>query len=73
MQQHKQGLFALHSATLLLGGTALFSKLVPLTTLGIISGVGSALLFTLRNILYKHKLSQYSGPQTMFYQTLVNH
>ncbi len=40
-------------------------------TLGIISGVVSALLFTFRNILYQHKLSQYSGPQTMFYQTLL--
>ncbi|QUM86729.1 MULTISPECIES: DMT family transporter [unclassified Moritella] len=40
-------------------------------TLGIISGISSAFLFTLRNILYKRKLSHYSGPHTMFYQTLL--
>jgi len=40
-------------------------------TLGIASGIASALLFTIRNILYKSKLSHCSGPQTMFYQTLL--
>ncbi len=40
-------------------------------TLGIITGVISALFFALRNILHKKKFSQYSGPHTMLYQTLV--
>ena len=38
---------------------------------GMITGVISAFLFTLRNLLHKHKFSRYSGPQAMFYQTLV--
>lgn len=40
-------------------------------TLGIITGVISACFFSLRNILHKRHFSQYSGPQTMMYQTLV--
>lgn len=40
-------------------------------TLGIISGVFSGFLFALRNILHKNYFSQYSGPHTMLYQTLV--
>lgn len=40
-------------------------------TLGIISGVLSGFLFALRNILHKNYFSQYSGPHTMLYQTLV--
>nr|WP_285817574.1 DMT family transporter [Echinimonas agarilytica] len=39
---------------------------------GIMTGVFSALLFTLRNLLYRYKFSRYSGPQAMFYQTLVS-
>lgn len=41
------------------------------TTLGILLGVVSAFLFTIRNIVHKRRFSQYSGPQAMFYQTLV--
>lgn len=40
-------------------------------TLGIATGVFSAFLFALRNILHKNYFSQYSGPHTMLYQTLV--
>ena len=40
-------------------------------TLGIAVGVLSAALFTARNILHKKYFSEYSGPQAMFYQTLV--
>ncbi|WP_434341394.1 DMT family transporter [Motilimonas cestriensis] len=39
--------------------------------LGILLGVFSAMLFAARNLLYKHKFSQYNGPQTMLYQVLV--
>lgn len=38
---------------------------------GIFTGILSALLFTLRNLLHKYKFSRYNGPQAMFYQTLV--
>lgn len=41
------------------------------TTMGIVMGVFSGVLFALRNITHKRYFSQYSGPQTMFYQTLV--
>jgi len=40
-------------------------------TLGIITGVISAVFFALRNILHKNYFSHYSGPHTMLYQTLV--
>ncbi|MBS3798455.1 DMT family transporter [Pseudoalteromonas sp. BDTF-M6] len=40
-------------------------------TLGIVTGVFSALCFALRNIFQKRYFTHYSGPQTMFYQTLV--
>lgn len=40
-------------------------------TLGVITGVISALFFSIRNIAHKRYFSQYGGPQTMFYQTLV--
>ena len=40
-------------------------------TLGIATGILSAMFFSLRNILHKHYFSQYSGPHTMLYQTLV--
>ncbi len=40
-------------------------------TLGILTGIISAFFFSLRNILHKHYFSQYSGPHTMLYQTLV--
>ncbi|WP_338365720.1 DMT family transporter [uncultured Pseudoalteromonas sp.] len=40
-------------------------------TLGVILGVVSALFFSIRNITHKRFFSQYGGPQTMFYQTLV--
>ncbi|WP_018691551.1 DMT family transporter [Algicola sagamiensis] len=41
------------------------------TTQGILISILSALLFTLRNILHKHKFSQYSGQHAMLYQTIV--
>ncbi|PHR82496.1 MAG: EamA family transporter [Colwellia sp.] len=40
-------------------------------TLGIATGVLSALFFALRNIIHKNHFSHYSGPHTMLYQTLV--
>jgi len=40
-------------------------------TLGVVTGVVSALFFAIRNITHKRYFSEYSGPQTMFYQTLV--
>jgi len=40
-------------------------------TLGIATGVISAVFFALRNILHKNYFSHYSGPHTMLYQTLV--
>ncbi len=40
-------------------------------TLGIVTGILSAVCFSLRNILHKHYFSRYSGPHTMLYQTLV--
>ncbi|ALO36676.1 permease [Colwellia sp. MT41] len=40
-------------------------------TLGIVTGIFSALFFALRNILHKNYFSHYSGPHTMLYQTLV--
>ncbi|ABM01238.1 DMT family transporter [Shewanella amazonensis] len=40
-------------------------------TLGILVGVLSAALFTARNLLHKRYFAQYTGPQAMFYQTLV--
>ncbi len=40
-------------------------------TLGIITGVISAVFFALRNILHKNYFSHYSGPHAMLYQTLV--
>ncbi len=40
-------------------------------TLGIITGVISAVFFALRNILHKNYFAHYSGPHTMLYQTLV--
>ena len=40
-------------------------------TLGIATGVFSAVFFALRNILHKNYFSHYSGPHTMLYQTLV--
>jgi drug/metabolite transporter (DMT)-like permease len=40
-------------------------------TLGVLTGVVSGLFFAIRNITHKRYFSQYGGPQTMFYQTLV--
>ncbi|MFY8274019.1 DMT family transporter [Pseudoalteromonas sp. SSDWG2] len=40
-------------------------------TLGIVTGIFSALCFAMRNILQKRYFTHYSGPQTMFYQTLI--
>jgi len=40
-------------------------------TLGILMGVFSAFFFALRNILHRNYFTQYSGPHTMLYQTLV--
>ena len=41
------------------------------TTLGILTGVVSAFLFALRNVLHKRQFAHYKGTQAMFYQTLV--
>ena len=43
----------------------------PAILKGIVTGIFSALLFTLRNLLHKYKFARYSGPHAMFYQTLV--
>lgn len=40
-------------------------------TLGIATGVFSALCFSLRNILQKKYFTHYSGPHTMLYQTAI--
>ncbi len=40
-------------------------------TLGVLTGIVSALFFAFRNIIHKRYFSQYGGPQTMFYQTVV--
>lgn len=40
-------------------------------TLGIITGVISAFLFALRNVLHKNHFSHYSGPHAMLYQAMV--
>jgi drug/metabolite transporter (DMT)-like permease len=40
-------------------------------TLGIVTGIISAVFFALRNILQKKYFAHYSGPHTMLYQTLV--
>ncbi|CAH9059281.1 putative cystine transporter YijE [Pseudoalteromonas holothuriae] len=40
-------------------------------TLGIITGIISGALFALRNLLQKRFFASYSGPHTMFYQTLT--
>ena len=40
-------------------------------TLGIVTGIISAIFFVMRNILHKNCFSHYSGPHTMLYQTLV--
>ena len=41
------------------------------TTLGVALGVISAFFFSVRNILYRHSFSHYSGSKTMLYQCLV--
>ncbi|CAM4077613.1 DMT family transporter [Pseudoalteromonas byunsanensis] len=40
-------------------------------TLGIITGIFSGALFATRNLLQKRFFASYSGPHTMFYQTLT--
>jgi drug/metabolite transporter (DMT)-like permease len=40
-------------------------------TLGIITGISSAFLFSVRNILHKTYFNHYSGPHTMLYQALI--
>jgi len=40
-------------------------------TLGIIIGIISAFFFAFRNIIHKRYFSQYGGPQTMLYQTVI--
>ncbi|MBQ4832104.1 DMT family transporter [Pseudoalteromonas sp. MMG010] len=47
------------------------TSLTNSTTQGIVFGIISALFYALRNIAHKRYFSQYSGPQTMLYQTLV--
>ncbi|MCG7530450.1 DMT family transporter [Psychrobium sp. MM17-31] len=41
------------------------------TTLGVVFGVISGVLFAIRNVLHKRYFSQYKGTQAMFYQTAV--
>lgn len=41
------------------------------TTIGVLIGVISGVLFALRNVLHKQYFSQYKGTQAMFYQTAV--
>ncbi|NRA36089.1 MAG: DMT family transporter [Polyangiaceae bacterium] len=41
------------------------------TTLGVALGIISAFFFAIRNILYRHSFSRYSGSKTMLYQCLV--
>ena len=41
------------------------------TTLGVIIGVISGILFAIRNVLHKRYFSHYKGTQAMFYQTTV--
>ena len=40
-------------------------------TMGIVTGIFSAVFFVIRNILHKNCFSHYSGPHTMLYQTLI--
>ncbi len=40
-------------------------------TLGIVTGIVSAMLFTARNLLHKRYFTHYTGAQAMFYQTAV--
>jgi len=40
-------------------------------TLGVVTGIISAFLFSFRNIIHKKYFTQYSGRQTMMYQTLI--
>jgi len=40
-------------------------------TLGVVTGVVSAFFFAFRNIIHKRYFTQYGGPQTMLYQTVV--
>ena len=40
-------------------------------TLGVLTGIVSAFFFAFRNIIHKRYFSQYGGPQTMLYQTVV--
>ncbi|WP_440054238.1 DMT family transporter [Pseudoalteromonas sp. T1lg65] len=64
----------LFSAFLVLFGIYLLvpeASLGNQVTLGILTGIGSGALFATRNLLQKKYFSQYSGPQTMLYQTLV--
>jgi len=40
-------------------------------TLGVLTGIVSAFLFSFRNIIHKKSFTQYSGRQTMMYQTII--
>ncbi|GAA5215590.1 DMT family transporter [Corallincola platygyrae] len=62
------------AAVIVMGGIVLMIPSASLgndVTLGILTGLFSALLYTLRNIFHKRLFSRYSGPQAMCYQTIV--
>lgn len=72
-RQRPQGTDIICALVVLLGVYLLVPELslANETTLGILLGVFSALLFALRNVLHKRLFSEYKGTQAMFYQTLV--
>ncbi|WP_095506323.1 DMT family transporter [Paraferrimonas sedimenticola] len=62
------------AAILVFSGIALMMPDFDLSneiTQGVLLGVLSAALFSVRNLLYKRHFSQYSGQQAMMYQSLV--
>lgn len=71
---NKPKLSDLISATVVLLGIYLLIPSADVgndVTLGVLTGVISAFFFAFRNIIHKRYFSQYGGPQTMFYQTVV--
>jgi drug/metabolite transporter (DMT)-like permease len=62
------------SAIVVFAGICLIVPEISLSnnvTLGILIGVASAILYSLRNLIMRCHFSQYSGAQAMAYQTLV--
>ena len=71
---NKPKLSDLISATVVLLGIYLLIPSADVgndVTLGVLTGIISAFFFAFRNIIHKRYFSQYGGPQTMFYQTVV--